>query len=105
MEKVNAEFREKHCDQQAQDKILDLVPGLTENDTKPDTETYAIDIDPKTNPKASEARMLSLHQVQELFNVLLRRSNVQARLSTSENHGADLEERVHELENWRNDIE
>ena len=105
VEKVNNDFREQHCGKQAKDRIVDLVPGLTEEDTKPDTETYSIEIDPQTNPKASEARMLSLHQVQELFNVLLRRSDVQTRLTTSEKHGSNLEERIVELENWRNDLE
>ena len=61
VDKVNTDFREKHCGTEAREKIADLVPGLTEDDTKPDTETYSIEIDPATNPKASEARMLSLH--------------------------------------------
>ena len=76
VEKTNKEFRDMHTDQNAQEKISDLVPGLTEDDIKPDTETYAIEIDPEKNPKACEARMLSLHQVQQLFNVLLKRSDV-----------------------------
>ena len=63
VEKVNAEFREKHIDELAQEKITDIVPDLTEADIKPDTETYTIDINPETNPKACEARMLSIHQV------------------------------------------
>ena len=82
-----------------------MVPGLTEDDIKPDTETYAIEIDPGKNPKACEARMLSLHQVQQLFNVLLKRSDLQARLKTSEVHGSNLEDRILQLENWRNDLE
>ena len=49
--------------------------------------------------------MLSLHQVQELFNVLLKRSDLQARLKTSEVHGSNLEDRILQLENWRNDLE
>ena len=49
--------------------------------------------------------MLSLHQVQQLFNVLLKRSGVQARLATSEVHGANLEQRIVQLEEWRNDLE
>ena len=30
---------------------------------------------------------------------------MQARLETSETHGSNLEERIVELENWRNDLE
>ena len=46
VEKTNNEFRDKHTDQYAQEKITDLVPGLSEEDIAPDTETYTIEIDP-----------------------------------------------------------
>lgn len=42
-------------------KISELVPGLTEADIAPDTETMTIESDPTSNPKANEARMFSIH--------------------------------------------
>ena len=87
--------------------FLDLVPNLTTEDVKPDTEgsTYDIEADPKTNPFAGQARMFTLDQIQCLFHVLLRRSHVRARLTTEEKAIRVLEAKVAELEGWRPDIE
>ena len=63
VEKSNGDFRQMQCETYVQQKISDIVPNLTEEDIQPDTETYSIEIDPATNPKASEARMMSIHQV------------------------------------------
>ena len=42
--------------------LFDLVPNLTPDDVKPDTEgnAYDIEADPKVNPKAGQARMFTL---------------------------------------------
>ena len=61
VEKTNNEFRDLHCDTNVSHSLTELVPDLTEEDIKPDTETYCIEIDPEKNPKASEARMMSIH--------------------------------------------
>ena len=89
------------------DSLLDLVPNLTPDDIKPDTDgnDYDIEADPRTNPKAGQARMVTLDQMQALFHVLLRRSKVRARLTTEEKAIRILEQKVAELEKWRPDIE
>ena len=91
----------------AQISLTDLVPNLTQEDIMPDTEgrTYDIEADPKTNPKAGQARMFTLDQIQALFHVLLRRSHVRSRLTTEEKAIRVLEAKVAELEKWRPDIE
>ena len=54
MEKINTEFRNKYTTEMEKVSFLDLVPNLTTEDVKPDTEgsTYDIEADPKTNPFA-----------------------------------------------------
>ena len=88
-------------------KLRDLVPSLTPEDVLPDNEgkAYMIDADPATNAVAGKARMFTLDQLQDLFNVLLRRSHVRTRLTTEEKAIRVLEAKVAELEKWRPDIE
>ena len=75
MKNENAAYLKKYHEEQPSQKIIDIVPGLTEADTRPDTESgYVIDIAAEQNPEANKARMFSIHQIQEVFNVLLRRS-------------------------------
>ena len=87
--------------------LRDLVPNLTEDDLKPDTEgqDFVIDADPATNPTAKQARTFTLETLQHLVNVQLRRSEVQARLTREEEKVKVLEAKVAELEKWRPDIE
>lgn len=85
--------------------LKDLIPNLTDADMLPDTDSPVIDVDPKTNPTASEARTVTLSQIHELFNVMLRRSNVRKRLGTEEGKTRLLEQKVEALEQWRQDIE
>ena len=85
--------------------LTDLIPNLTQADVAPDTENFVVDIDPASNPKAGEARMFNLRQIHDLFNVLLKRSNIQARLTTEEEKTRVLQEKVAELEAWRPDLE
>ena len=61
VEETNAQFRQKYIDM-GKDSFLDLVPGLTADDVKPDTEgqAYMIETDPALNPAACQARMLTL---------------------------------------------
>lgn len=42
--------------------LLDLVPGLTADDIKPDTQgvNYVIEADPEANAKAKQSRMFTL---------------------------------------------
>lgn len=89
----------------AQISLTDLVPNLTQEDIMPDTDESVIMIDPTVNAKAGEARSFSLVQIQELFNVLLKRSNVQRRLTENEEATRVLEEKVAHLEQWRHDHE
>ena len=106
VENENAQFRQAYT-KDMEVGLLDLVPNLTTEDIVPDTEgrTYDIEADPKENPRAAEARMFTLDQIQALFNVLLRRSHVRARLTTEEKAIRVLEAKVAELEKWRPDIE
>ena len=85
--------------------LTDLIPNLTQADVSPDTEDFVVNIDPATNPKAGEARMFNLKQIHDLFNVLLKRSNIQTRLTNEEEKVRVLQEKVSELEAWRPDIE
>ena len=86
VENENSTFRREYTSEMEKDSLLDLVPNLTPDDIKPDTDgnDYDIDADPRTNPKAGQARMVTLDQMQALFHVLLRRSKVRARLTTEE---------------------
>ena len=59
-----------------QKRLIDLVPDLVEADVASDTGRLVINVDPATNPVAGEARTFSLKQIHDLFNVLLRRSQV-----------------------------
>ena len=85
--------------------LTDLIPNLTQADVSPDTEDFVVSIDPETNPRAGEARMFNLKQIHDLFNVLLKRSNIQTRLTNEEEKVRVLQEKVAELEGWRPDIE
>ena len=85
--------------------LTDLIPNLTQADVSPDTEDFVVNIDPATNPKAGEARMFNLKQIHDLFNVLLKRSNIQTRLTNEEEKVRVLQEKVADLEAWRPDIE
>ena len=105
VESINADFRQKYSEEMATNNITDLIPGLTQADTSPDTEDFVVSIDQTVNPRAGEARMFTLRQIHDLFNVLLKRSNVQARLTREEEKTRVLEEKVAELEAWRPDLE
>lgn len=65
VEAINSEFRTKYTTEMEKVSLLDLVPNLTPDDIKPDTDgrAYDIDADPKTNPKAGQARMFTLDQL------------------------------------------
>ena len=85
--------------------LTDLIPNLTQADVAPDTENFVVDIEAASNPRAGEARMFTLRQIHDLFNVLLKRSNIQTRLTNEEEKTRVLQEKVAELEAWRPDIE
>ena len=72
----------------ATNNLTDLIPGLTQADTAPDTEDFVVNIDEAKNPRAGEARMFTLRQIHDLFNVLLKRSNVQTRTTREEENNA-----------------
>ena len=65
VEKENAEFRHNYTAEMEKVSLLDLVPNLTADDIKPDTEghAYDIDADPATNPNAGKARTFTLDQL------------------------------------------
>ena len=64
-------------------KLSDLIPGLSAQDTSFDTDAPTIDIDPISNSKAGEARTFTLQQITQLCNVLLKRSNMQLRVTSN----------------------
>ena len=88
-----------------QDKLADLLPGLTADDISSDTGVNVIDVDASSNPVSAEARTYSLQQLTGLFNVLLRRSAVQSRVTQEEKASRTLEAKVTELELWREELE
>ena len=61
MEKVDQEFRKAYTDDM-EVHLSDLVPGLTPEDIKPDSDDvdYVIEADPKVNPIAGKARLFTL---------------------------------------------
>ena len=58
------EFR-KYTEDMQEPSLLDLVPGLTADDIKPDTQgvNYVIEADPEANAKAKQSRMFTLDQL------------------------------------------
>ena len=93
VEETNTDFRQKYSVAMGNDSLADLVPGLTPDDVKPDTEgeTYMIEADPAINPTAKQPRMFTLDQMQDLFNVLLRRSHLRTRVGSTEDRISALE--------------
>ena len=71
VEETSKAFRKKYTEDMEKVALSDLVPGLSPEDVRPDTEgqAYVIQADPALNPKAGEARMFTLDQLQSLFNV------------------------------------
>ena len=109
VEEINARFRKVYTEDMEKVTLRDLVPCLTEDDIKPYTEEgeadYVIQADPKLNPKAGQARMFTLDQLQHLFNVQFKRTHLMKRMSVNEAATRVLEEKVAALESWRPDIE
>jgi len=81
----------------AETKLPSLLPGVTEDDLKSDTGAPVIDINPVTNPKATQARTFTIKQLTELFNVLLGRSAVQLRLTAEEEATKGLQAKLDRL--------
>ena len=91
-------FSEKYGVEMAKPSLKDLIPNLTDADVVPDTDSPVIDVDPKTNPTAGEARTVTLSQIHDLFNVMLRRSKVRARVGENEESISVLQQKVEALE-------
>ena len=109
VESTNAQFRKAYTEDMEKVTLRDLIPCLTEEDIKPYTEdgevSYVIQADPKLNPKARQARMFTLDQLQHLFNVQFKRTHLLKRMTVNEAAVRELEEKVAALEKWRPDIE
>lgn len=98
IEKNTNEFAGKYGNAMGGERLVDFVPGITEMDVLSDTGHNLVDIDLASNTAATEARTYSLRQLAELFNVLLRRSGVQARVTKEEKATRVLEDKVEALE-------
>ena len=85
--------------------LRDLVPGISEQDISDDTGVNSIEVDEITNPQAKVGHMFTLQNLNHLFNVKLRRSDVRLRLDENDKATRVLEQKVEELEKWRIDIE
>ena len=81
-----------------EDRLIDLVPGLTAEDVQSDTGTNLVDVDPDSNPSATQARTFTLLQLTDLFNVLLHRSNVKSSVAAEEKASRIVEAKVAALE-------
>ena len=86
------------------ERLIDFVPGITVDDVRSDTGQHLVDIDPASNAAATDARTYSLRQLAELFNVLLRRSGVQARVTEAEKAASIVQEKVRVLEKWQEEL-
>ena len=88
VEDTNARFRKAYTEDMEKVTLRDLIPCLTEDDIKPYTEEgdvdYVIQADPKLNPKARQARMFTLDQLQHLFNVQFKRTHLLKRTTVAE---------------------
>ena len=82
------------------ERIIDLVGGVTSEDVKPDTDSDVIKL-----PANAESRTYSLQQLTELFNVLLRRSQLRQRVTNEEVAARAVEARITQLEAWKDDFE
>ena len=86
-------------------QMKDLIPGVSDADVEDDTGEDTIQLDPAQNPNAAQARMFTLQQLHDLFNVKLRRSDVRHRLDANDKATRVLEQKVDDLEKWRIDLE
>ena len=68
----------------ASDTMVDLIPEVKDEDMLDDTGADTIVLDVGANPKASELRMFTLKQMNQLFNIKLRRSDVRKRLDVND---------------------
>ena len=85
--------------------IQQLIPDVKDEDVVDDTGEDTIEIDEEKNPNAKQARMFTLYQLHRLFNVQLNRSDVRYRLDENDKATRVLEDKVAELERWREDLE
>ena len=82
-----------------------MIPGIDDEDLEDDTGEDTIEIDVAKNPNSKQSRMFTLFQLHQLFNVQLRRSDVRFRIDENDKATRVLEDKVAELERWREDLE